>query len=235
MKIIGFDIETLAKPAEEIKQFMPQFDEADVKLGNLKDEEKIRAKVEEAKKKHEEKFFENAALSAQTARVAIIGTCNGIEALEDESDDAERLLLCNWWSLVNKTLVGSANGFVGYYIKQFDLPFLVRRSWILGVRIPPFVWGWKKRGFAEEFIDLHEIWNCASYKNTESTGGLDGLCKLLGVKGKSGNGSEFAALWAKDKKAAIEYCRDDVRCVIDCAKQMGVAEMYHKEAERREY
>ncbi|MCG8433675.1 MAG: hypothetical protein MJA83_06565, partial [Gammaproteobacteria bacterium] len=54
-----FDIETGPLPFEKIEQFMPTFerklgafDPASVKCGNLKDENKIKTKITDARNKH---------------------------------------------------------------------------------------------------------------------------------------------------------------------------------------
>lgn len=235
MKLIAFDIETLALPAEQLRPLLPPFNPEDVKLGNTKDPEKVAAIIEKARSQHEASFFEKAALNAATARVAIIGTDAGCEALEAEDDNAERLLLRNWWSSFHKVVLGSTDRLVGYYVKQFDVPFLIRRSWILGVQVPRVVWGWKQKGFTDSIVDLDEVWGCFRYGQRESIGGLNGLCRMLGVKGKNGDGKDFAALWAKDRKLAMDYCREDIRCVVDCAKRLGVGDIFQQEVTKRDY
>jgi hypothetical protein len=73
MKAIVFDIETGGQPPEVARQFLREFDPADVKLGNLKDPEKVQAKIEEARARHEADFLETTALRGFTAEVLAIG------------------------------------------------------------------------------------------------------------------------------------------------------------------
>ena len=67
MKTIFFDVETGALPESEIAAIMPPFDPAEVKTGNLKDPDKIAAKLAEAEANHRRDFFERAALDPPVA------------------------------------------------------------------------------------------------------------------------------------------------------------------------
>ncbi|HWI60040.1 MAG TPA: hypothetical protein VNZ22_22630, partial [Bacillota bacterium] len=66
MKTIFFDIETGALPAAEIANLMPAFDPTEVKTGNLKDPDKIAAKLAEAEANHRRDFLDRAALDPLT-------------------------------------------------------------------------------------------------------------------------------------------------------------------------
>ena len=63
--MIFFDIETSPLTAAEMDSRMPEF----TARGNLKDEAKIKADIEEKRNK----FFDNAALDPFTGRVCAIG------------------------------------------------------------------------------------------------------------------------------------------------------------------
>lgn len=73
MNILIFDIETGPLPESELAALLPPFDPAEVKVGNIKDPEKIAAKVAEAEANHRRDFFEKAALDPLTGRVVAIG------------------------------------------------------------------------------------------------------------------------------------------------------------------
>jgi len=46
--------------------------------------------------------------------------------------------------------------------------------------------------------------------NREAEGNLDMVSRFLGGKGKTGDGAEFAGLWAEDKEKALEYLHNDL-------------------------
>ena len=52
---------------------MPAFDPAEVKTGNIKDPEKVAAKIAEAEANHRRDFIDRAALDPLTGRVVAIG------------------------------------------------------------------------------------------------------------------------------------------------------------------
>jgi hypothetical protein len=222
---VSFDIETIAD-IDRAKALMPKFDESEVKVGNL-GPDKAAQKIAELKARHEQDWLEKAALRAETARVALIGYehLGSIEIVTCGGSMQEADVLSTWWHLCRGFLLSSNLApMVGYYSRYFDLPFLVRRSWILGVAVPSCIWGWK-RGLADEFIDLYDIWKCGDFK-AEPTGGMDGLCRIMGVKGKNGSGANFGKMWAEGKTAeCIDYLKNDVRCVSECAERMGIEEI----------
>lgn len=54
------------------------------------------------------------------------------------------------------------------------------------------------------------------------TGGLDGLAKILGTKRKSGNGESFHRLWNESPVAAVLYLIDDLDVSEEAGEKMGV-------------
>ena len=60
-----FDIESGPQPDAYLSTVLPAFNPEDVKLGNIKDPEKIAAKIEEARCNHFTNFKANAALDAK--------------------------------------------------------------------------------------------------------------------------------------------------------------------------
>jgi predicted PolB exonuclease-like 3'-5' exonuclease len=208
MKVI-IDIETIAQPIEAIRPLMPEF----TAPANYKDPEKIAANLAEQKAK----WIEGAALSAMTGRVAIIGLkevwgnneCN-IQAAHDL--EGEKNLIEYFWNLVGE------GPLVGWNIKGFDLPFLIQRSWIHGLKVKEGVWNgkWLSNDYS---IDLMERWSCGNSKQMASLGAVSKAC---GLGEKIGTGAEFGRLWETDVMAAIDYCRQDLELTHNLAKRMGV-------------
>ena len=132
---MAFDIETQSNPDR-----INDLPEPDVATGNLKDPVKIAEKVKEAKAKQLDKL----ALDPHFGRVICIsiaqrdagdgGQIVGETALrldmgEADRDDAESELLKWFWDRVR-----NATHFVTYNGAGFDVPYLMRRSLLLGVR-----------------------------------------------------------------------------------------------------
>lgn len=194
-----FDIETGPLNKEHILSTIPAFDPADVKVGNTKDPDKIAAKIEKAEQDYYSKAIDRAALSPVTGRVLAIGIkSNCVTSLLDFDDEAE--LLDSFWHLFNS----ASDQFAGFNIFNFDLPFLVKRSWLHKVPVHGIRQG---RYWHGRFMDLRELWQLG---DRQCHGSLDAICKFFGVPGKSGNGADFHKLFTSDRKAAMEYLKDDL-------------------------
>jgi predicted PolB exonuclease-like 3'-5' exonuclease len=110
---------------------------------------------------------------------------------------------------------------VGFNSNRFDLPFLTRRSWALGVPVPSGIYGARGYVNGQQFIDLMDEWACG---DRQATIKLDTLAKLLGCGAKNGSGAEFAGLWENDRPKAIAYLENDVAITAAVAhKLLGLA------------
>lgn len=193
------------------------FDPAEVKVGNLRDPEKIAAKRAEAEADHRRQFIERAALDALTGRVLAIGllTDRGDFCVIGQEDEAA--LLREFWTACrnDKTRL---NRMIGFNTHAFDLPFLIRRSFKHRVQIP---FGIRRgRYWGEELIDLREEWQLG---DRQARGSLDTIARYLGVGQKNGHGDEFARLWTGDRAKAVEYLRRDVELTAMIAEVLGFA------------
>jgi DNA polymerase elongation subunit (family B) len=237
-----FDIETGPLSLEYLKEihgeyeYVP-FDPAKVKLGNLKDQAKIDAKLEESKAKHLKEQTEKrdsydtdlvaeGALSPLTGRVLAIGLmahtdpkAEGFIFGEPEYPTEAAMLERFWQGYERCRANGTA--MVGFNIHGFDLPFMIQRSYILGVDVPKTLLN-RGRYWDEIFIDLQVVWGCG--KTYGVKGGLDVLCRMMGIGQKSGSGAEFASLWNNPatKAQAIAYLRNDLIMTRDLADRLGV-------------
>jgi 3'-5' exonuclease len=236
---IVFDIETGPLSDAELAAALPPFDPNEVKVGNLKDPEKIAAKLAEAEANHRRDFVEKAALDAMTGRVLAIGMlylaphagplpsaeregtagseCQpypGEFVVIEHADEAQ--LLREFWMRCEHEM-GRLNVMVGFNTHQFDLPFLVRRSWRHRVALP---WNLRRgRYWSDQMIDLREAWQLG---DRQAKGSLDAIAKHLEVGSKNGSGADFARLWQSDRPKAIEYLRNDLHLTAGVAKALGV-------------
>jgi hypothetical protein len=67
-----FDCETTAEPARA-KALLPPFEENSVAVGNIKDEDKIKAKIAQQRATHETNWVDEAALRPETGKILAIG------------------------------------------------------------------------------------------------------------------------------------------------------------------
>ena len=191
---IFFDIETEGLGMKELQDDLPWFEAPKT----YKDPEKIAAYVE----KKRQEYVEKAALSPVTGRVLAIG----IKSVKDGQggfEGAEDYLLAEVWKDFR---LNSEAQWGGHNTHNFDWPFLIKRSWKLGISVPS---GIKDgRWYRANLRDTMEMFCGGSYGERIS---LDRLARFFGVGSKGGkSGAHFAETYHNDKKAAIEYLYNDL-------------------------
>lgn len=189
----------------------------------------------EARNQHVAKCVEKAALSACTGMVKAIGIwldnalpmlwfVDGKEAIDDAPEDSrlafdnERSMIEDFWGTVEEN---AGESFVGHNILGFDLPFLIRRSWILGVDVPSGVRN--GRYLSSQFVDLMDLWGCG----TREFISLDAIDRALGGAGKPADctGADFARLFdegGESREKALAYLRNDLEMTRRVAETMQI-------------
>lgn len=243
-------IRSLSKPYEPPPP-PGDFDPATVKTGNLKDPGKIMAKVAEARQAHatavklhanklanqEVEYWadlqEKAPLSPLVGRVLAIGVGDAVgnvsmkSVLRHHDDFGEAELLDWFWSEIFTPTVRQGRQLIGHNILDFDVPFLVRRSWILGVDVPPPVMSPNYRYAGDCWLDTRKVWECGT-RGSNVPGNLDVLGRAFDLGGKTEgmSGSDFWKLFhtesPDDREKAMEYLARDVYLTVDVARQFGL-------------
>lgn len=206
--MIVIDIETCAAPDDVLALVKPEF----LPAANLRDPEKIKASVAEK----EAAWFDKLALDAKTGQVLAIGLLDTLEMEESPIrilTGPEKAIIAEFWAAWN-----DGPKIAGFCIKSFDLPFLVQRSWILGVPVPQDLL--EGRYWNRRIVDLQEIWTCFGYRTEGQS--LDSISKALGFGGKTGNGKDFARLFFDDRKAALDYLSTDLELTAKLAARLGI-------------
>jgi 3'-5' exonuclease len=228
--VIIFDLESAPLPEDELRKQIPPFDESEVKVGNLKDPEKIAAKIADARESYVADFISRAALSPLTGRVVVIGyhsTDTGKTYLDsgEKNGGGEAELLSNFWLRYQKCRQEKRQ-LVGHNITGFDVPFIVRRSWMLDIPVPATVFDRGKWLDGSVFVDTMQLWQCGTRDQWVK---LDVLSKAFGGGGKPVDedgqvvtGAQFAELWKTDRKRAEEYLVNDLRMTAEVASRMGL-------------
>ncbi len=221
--MIVMDIET-GKDLPRAVELMPPFDESEVKVGNLKDEDKIRAKQSDRRTSYEKSWLEDAALRPETGHVLAIGLLP--TRTEDEylifhaHESSEADIILSFWDFLESTHAATGQAFTGFAIFHFDLPFLIIRSRILGVPVPINLR--VGRYFNQtRFIDLQEEWLCGRSRN-DTRSSLDYVAKALGVGEKSGDGANFENLYTVNPAAALAYLKHDLFLAKGVARKLGL-------------
>lgn len=247
--MLVFDIETgpldeetvlsLAKPFVEPEP-PGEFDPESVKLGNLRDPAKRQAKIEEKQAEHQalvdnhsatvegaraawaSENMDRAALSPITGRVLAIGYASKEKAII-HGDDQEDVLLGRFWDKVEECCRVDRS-LVGHNIFGFDLPFLIRRSWIHSIDVPDWLINGRGLQKGPPFVDTMTVWTCGQYGEFIQ---LDQLARTFGVNGKPSNvsGADFARLWhgtPEEHQQARDYLLHDLEMTRQVAMWMAI-------------
>ena len=108
---------------------------------------------------------------------------------------------------------------VGHNIKNFDLPFLLRRAWSLEVPVPGYLTPSGRRYWPDIFVDTMDLWSCGVF-GPDGRVSLDRLSKHFGLEGKNGSGENFHVLLEEDPEAAKEYALQDTRLTRGVHRKM---------------
>ena len=219
MKIVAFDIETGPLSEEQIRKIAPAFKESGVKTGNLGLEKQLE-KIALEKTKHISKIVSSAALNAEYGQVLAIGILDeeGPFILMANKTTSESDILAKFWDMALKDFQKGLTTWAGHNILGFDLPFLLRRSIIVGVSVPSFLRPKLGGRYWPDFwLDTMEVWKAGDYRATIS---LDRFCKASGLEGKNGSGEHFAQMFKEDPDKAIEYLENDLLITHDLAERV---------------
>lgn len=217
MATIYLDLETIGTDDASVVSVKPP--------GNLKKAESI------AKWEAEEK---PQAIQEALAKTAFDGTygriiCAGIAINDGHPQsfvaDTEHALISGLFHAIKEAATldyhgGSAEQavFVGHNITGFDLPFLKKRSIILGI-CPPSVIPFAARPWDKSVFDTMIQWDSDRDKRIS----LDRLCKVLGIESPKGDmdGSKVGEYFKAGRLPEIAaYCRADVAAVRQIHKRM---------------
>lgn len=187
------DIETIARPGAEVLLPEPQAP------ANYKDEAKIAAYIEEARAKQVERM----ALDVDCCEITTIAFAFGdsdpiaLDASEEHWGD-ERTMLAKFWDYMALRLSWPL---VGYNVGEFDLPILMRRSFLLGVK-PSIEWEYRKYQ-KDNVLDLMQV----LYNWSPPYRSLKHVCRLCGIPAPEGDGADVATMSPEER---IAHCKSDV-------------------------
>lgn len=250
--MLVFDLETEPVPEERLRELLPTFDESSVevvkgefdpstvKVGNLKDPAKIAEKVEsakqihetmrdagdsiitEARQKHWDDFVSRAALSPITGQILVIGYYATESGKGGIHEGPESELIVGFWKKYEECRA-SHRRLVGHNIAGFDIPFLVRRSWMLDIPVPSTVFDKGKWLDSTTLADTMSLWGCGNRDAIK----LGEIAQAFGVGAKTEGvtGADFARLYRgseEDRAVALKYAANDVEITAKVAVRMGL-------------
>jgi hypothetical protein len=226
--VILFDIETVGLPEEQLRELYVEktYEEFASSCDQRWKEETKQAKYEESKATAWQTYVDKAALSPITGRVLAIGFASDKGAKVEDGGGDEAALLSQFWGMYAKSRTGkpSPRKMLGWNIHGFDLPFLIRRSWLHGVAVPSTIRDANDRYWDSIFVDLMQRFSAGEWK---SYTGLGVAAKFFGVgdKPEGITGKDFGRLWLgteEEREQARAYLLNDLAMTREVGLRMGV-------------
>ena len=183
MKINIFDIETAPNP-DAVELYTKPFDRESVKVGNIKDPDKIKVKLDQAESDHWAKAHDKAALNPFTAKIVAIGIHFDGDDSATILEGVEASILNQFWDVCR---LKDPSTYWAFYSgsndkSAFDPRHIIARSWVNKVTIP-FGAVSLKGYISNLFIDLAPIFMAgASYPTFTSA---DMAARQLGLIGSN--------------------------------------------------
>ena len=209
---IFFDIETNPFADAHLAAAMPSFKAP----SNIKDPAKIAAKIAEK----EQAFKDKAALSPMSSTVLAVGLwCeDGAKTMLHGEDEAD-LIKKTWAALTEHGAF--TRDVIGWNIKRFDFPFLIKRSWANGISIPDTMLEQYKGRFymnarVKDMMDFFTM-------GVEQFASLNSALQLLGLESKvDTSGKLFYELYDENRELAMEYLKRDITAMVDLNKSFNL-------------
>lgn len=207
---------------EKVKRLKSDDDE-DYREKYLAAEEEHQRLTAERREKHaadfqekQAKFLQDACLLPHLGRVLAIGLYDGSKFKALEGDETE--MLKTFW-LQFTACTKRQQSMVGHNCMNFDLPFLVNRSKILGIRVPGavIVKSGKWLNWCQIFEDTAAWWLLGRH-HRDTKWSLDVCCHAFGLPGKQVEGVDGESWWKiyqSNRDLALEYLKNDCEQVFE--------------------
>ena len=209
---IYFDIETKPFEGKELLRVMPKFQAP----ANIKDPAKIAAKIDEKQKA----FVDKAALSPISSTILAVGIyCESGDKKMLHGEDEADLIRKTWDSLTEHRAF--TRDVIGWNIKRFDFPFLIKRSWANKVRIPDsMLESYKGRFYLNSRVkDMMDFFTMGA----EQFASLNSALQLLGLDSKvDTSGKLFYELYDDNRELAMDYLKRDITAMIELNKSFNL-------------
>lgn len=110
----------------------------------------------------------------------------------------------------------------GHNIRNFDLPFIVKRMLINGIEPPKILPTINFKPWEMKVVDLKDLWQMG---NPQSFSKLDLIACFLGIEsskdGEVNGSSVHSEYWENNNlKNIISYCEKDVSCIINIIEKL---------------
>lgn len=206
-KILFLDIETVAQQSHFS-------DLDDVFQMHWENKARFIAKEEESA----EDVYERAGIYAEFGKIVCISIGairieNGVKKLRLKSfyHDDEKIILTNFFELLNQHYNSRDDLLCGHNGKEFDFPYIARRALINGIAIPSILDLAGKKPWEVPHLDTLQLWKFGDYKHYTSLSLLTSIFDIPTPKDDIDGSMVNKVYWKeKDLQRIANYCEKDV-------------------------
>jgi hypothetical protein len=164
-------------------------------------------------------FSQRAGIYAEFGKIVCIGlgyfvhTDKGYTMkIKSLASHNEKEILEEFREVCNRFFKKPDKQFCGHNIREFDIPYICRRSFIHQVPLPDILTGLQsKKPWENPMLDTLQFWKFGEYKNFTS---VDLLATVLHIESPKGDidGSEVGRVYwqENDLDRIVRYCNRDV-------------------------
>lgn len=177
----------------------------------------LKTKYQRKEDETAESFYDRAGIWAEFGKIVCISA--GFFTFKNDVRNfrvtsffgEEKKLLADFSNLLNNHFNGAEHILCGHNTKEFDFPFIARRSIINGLKIPAKLNLFGKKPWEIPHLDTMELWKFGDYKHYTSLRLLTNILDIPSPKDDI-DGSEVAQVYyvEKDIDRIITYCEKDV-------------------------
>lgn len=168
-----------------------------------------------------EELYERAGIYAEFGKIVCISVgffyykAGKIKfRIKSFAGDDEKLILKGFNDLLNQAFHSTEHYLCGHNGKEFDFPYIARRSLINGLELPKLLDIAGKKPWEIKHLDTMELWKFGDYKHYTSIALLTEIFNIPTPKDDI-DGSDVGRVYWEEKKLPriVEYCQKDVLAV----------------------
>ncbi len=126
-------------------------------------------------------------------------------------DDDEKILLGDFFELLNQHYSSRENLLCAHNGKEFDFPYIARRALINAISIPSILDLAGKKPWEIPHLDTMQLWKFGDYKNYTSLSLLTTIFNIPTPKDDIDGSMVNSVYWSdKDLPRIANYCQKDV-------------------------
>ncbi len=186
----------------------------------------------------EQLFSDRAGIYAEFGKIICIGlgyftkVADGYQLrVKSLANDNEEDLLSSFSTVCNKFFTSPQKQFCGHNIREFDIPYICRRSFINQVTLPQILADLQnKKPWENPMLDTMQFWKFGEYKNFVSVDLLSAVLQIDSPKSDI-DGSEVAQVYwqQNDLNRIVEYCNRDVVTVAQILMRLNGFDLLKEE------